>query len=235
MRFAIKAAGLILAPALLFSACSFPAGGTNADGDGGYVSGAPVGETAPGDIVSDGIAEKLVSFGFTDEEAAEIRKIFLKCGLRDISGAEPTDPTATIDGLVSYRVVMDKDRTALFTVDNRQMFYIALNGVDVYDADRGGYLINIDDVHVPESEVTPAVADKLRGLAEAKLDEYFIDADYYDGWGYAREDDSFMVQCQAYAANRLGAKDWISCKVWFEHVGEEYNIVGVVIDGARYE
>ena len=47
--------------------------------------------------------EKLISFGFTEGEATENAKILMQCGVPTISVCEPTDPNATIDGLVSYR------------------------------------------------------------------------------------------------------------------------------------
>lgn len=187
------------------------------------------------DIEVDNISEKLCSFGFTGSEAQEIREIFLLCGITDIDGAEPTDPNATIDGLIAYRYVIDDDRTVWFTIDKRELFYIALNGVDVYDTDKGGFLININDVHIPESEISVSVKNTLRDLAESTLDVYFINANYYDAWGVARSDDDYMTQCEVYATNKLGIKDWIKAKVWFKYDGKNYNVTAVVIDGVRYK
>lgn len=190
---------------------TMPQGDVN---DENFYSGNTIAEPIA-DIRSDGIAEKLISFGFTSDEAQEIRKIFMAlryfkwvnpcrfmprksldmsaahvrlccqgnqsrvatrfagvdlktcaargscqenrginrrtsfthsiqrraifimCGVSSLEGCEPTDPSATIDGLVSFRAVWDKDRTFWFTVDKREVFYIALNGVDVYDTDKG--------------------------------------------------------------------------------------------------
>lgn len=187
------------------------------------------------DIESDTIVEKLCSFGFTEAEAQEIRKIFLQCGITDISDAQPTDPDATIDGLISYQYVIDKDRTVWFTIENRELFYIAQNGVDVYDTSKGGFLININDIHIPESDISVNVRITLQDLTEGVLDGYFVNALYYDAWGFARSDDNYMVQCEVKASNKLGVKDWIKAKVWFEYDGENYNVTGVVIDGVRYK
>lgn len=220
---------------LIVLLCSLIGCGSNSDSaDGGYVNGKKVdGEIA--DIETDNLVEKLCSFGFTESEAQEIREIFLLCGVTDIDGAKPTDSSATIDGLISYRYVIDKDRTVWFTIDNRELFYIALNGVDVYDVDKGGFLININDVHVPESEMSNGVKNTLRDLTEKTLDEYFIEALYYDAWGFARSDNEYMVQCEVQAKNKLGVKDWRKAKVWFESDGENYNVTAVVIDGVRYK
>lgn len=212
--------------------CSLIGCGSNSDG--GYVNGKKVdGEIS--DIETDNLVEKLCSFGFTESEAREIREIFLLCGVTDIDGAKPTDSNATIDGLISYRYVIDKDRTVWFTIENRELFYIALNGVDVYDTDKGGFLININDIHIPESEMSVSVKNTLKDLTEKTLDEYFIEALYYDAWGFARSDNEYMTQCEVQAKNKLGVKDWIKAKVWFEYDGENYNVTGVVIDGVRYK
>lgn len=202
--------------------------------EGEYISGEEIEGSIP-DIQTDNIVEKLCSFGFTMSEAENIREIFLKCGLDNIDNAKPTDPNATIDGLISYRVVMDKERTAWFTVDNREVFYIGMNGEDVYDTDKGGYLINIDDIHVPESKVSESAFDKLKSITETTLDSYFVNALYYDAWGVSRSDNSYMIRCEVYANNKLGIKDWIKAKVWFEYDGDNYNVTGVVIDGVRYK
>lgn len=187
------------------------------------------------DISQDNIVSKLMTFGFTENEANEMREIFLKCGLNNIDNAEPTDNNASIDDLVAYRVVIDDKRIAWFTVEKRKLFYVGLNGVDVYDMDKGGYLINISDIHIPESSISFSTKELLRNLTEAELDNYFINALYYDGWGVARSDDDYMVQCEVYASNKLGVKDWIKAKVWYVYNGETYAVTGIMINGERYK
>lgn len=189
------------------------------------------------DIVSDGIAEKLVSFGFTNDEAQEIRKIFIMCGVSSLEGCEPTDPSATIDGLVSFRAEWDKDRTFWFTVDNREVFYIALNGVDVYDTDKGGFLINVNDIHVPESDVSLDTFNKLQDLAMAAVDGYlkYPNSAYYDAWAVARSDEKYMIQGEVQAENALGTKEWLHFKVWFDNANGDYAIEGITIDGNRVD
>ncbi len=188
------------------------------------------------DIVSDGIAEKLQEFGMTEEEAAAGRKILRSCGVENIDGCEPVDPNATVDGLIAFRDKIDKDRTFWFTVQNRAIFYVSLNGEDLYDEDQGGFLKKITDVHVPESQVSHETYRKLQDRTEQVLDMYFVDARYYDGWGVGRSDDNYMVRCEVDAANRLGIKDWVVAKVWYEDKGDEnFEVVGVQIDGVQYD
>lgn len=187
------------------------------------------------DIVDDGIVTKLVEFGFTEDEAYEMRKLFIMCGVSSIDECAPTDPNATIDGVASFRAEWDKDRTFWFTVDHREVFYMSLNGTDVYDKDQGGFLINVNDVHVPESTMTVTQKEELRDLTEKVLDKYFKHAPYYDAWGMARSDDDYMVQCEAYASNDLGVKKYVPARVWYTKSGEEYIVTGVSIDGVQYE
>nr|DAQ36353.1 MAG TPA: hypothetical protein [Caudoviricetes sp.] len=188
------------------------------------------------DIVSDGIAEKLISFGMTEDEARAGREVLLMCGVENIDNCEPTDTSATVDGLVVFREVVDKDRVFWFTVDNREIFYVSLNGTDLYDVDKGGFLMKIDDVHVPESSVEYSVYRQLQDKTERVLDQYFVNARYYDGWGIGRADENYMVQCEVYASNALKMKDWVPAKVWYEDQGNgEFIVTGVQIDGTQYE
>lgn len=179
--------------------------------------------------------EKLISFGFTEGEATENAKILMQCGVPTISVCEPTDPNATIDGLVSYRGKLDDDRTIWFTVENRKIFYVSLNGEDLYDEDKGGYLKNFNDVHIPETDVSVAVADTLRNKTETVLDGYFTSSRYYDAWAYGREDNQYMVQCQATDGSIL-TSNWINCRVWFEQQDNgEFTVTGVQINGKQYQ
>ena len=187
------------------------------------------------EIVDDGIVAKLEEFGFTEDEAVEMRKLFIQCGVTNIDDCEPTDPDATIDGVASFRAEWDKDRTFWFTVDHRKVFYMSLNGTDVYDEDQGGFLINVNDVHVPESTMTEAQKEELLDKTESTLDKYFKHTPYYDAWGFARSDDDYMVQCEAYAKNDLGMSKYVTCRVWYTKDGDNYNVTGVSIDGTQYE
>lgn len=237
---------LVLALVMCFSGCGIVyikdpgteeptyTSGDNTEVDGDFVSG----DVIQGDVVdinNDGILDKLISFGFTEEEASEVREILLKCGIDDIKNAEPTDKNATIDGLIAFRWEMDDKRTVWFTIDNREVYYIGLNGVDVYDRDNGGFLINVNDVHIPESEVSLSVRNTLIERTESVLEGYFVNSLWYDAWGVARSDDQYMVRCEVYAQNKLGVKDWVIAKVWYEYDGSDYIVTAVVIDGTRYK
>ena len=188
------------------------------------------------DVTSDGIAEKLIEFGMTADEAQQGREILLTCGVKSIDICEATDSNATIDGLVAFRGKIDDQRTFWFTVENREIFYVALNGEDLYDVDKGGYLKHFDDVHIPETEVSQSVWFDLTERSDDVLDKYFVNARYYDAWGVGRSDNMYMVQCQVYASNLIGTNDWIYAKVWYEQQSDDtFKVVGVQIDGQQYD
>lgn len=186
-------------------------------------------------IEGDNFVEKLISFGFTEEEAIENAKILRQCGVPTIDICEPTNPEATIDGLVSYRGKLDDDRTFWFTVDNRKIFYVSLNGEDLYDEDKGGYLKNFDDVHIPETYMSESTKMSLKSQTEPFLDKYFpYDTRYYDAWAVGREDNLFMVQCQISDGSIL-TDDWLFARVWYELQEDgTFTPTGVEIDGCSY-
>lgn len=207
-------------------------------------SGSPVAEEIVGETIdelmpetkseTDPFVEKLLSFGFTENEAIENAKILKQCGIPTIDICKPVSEES-IDNLVAFRGVMDDNRTIWFTVENRKIFYISLNGEDLYDEDKGGYLKNFNDVHIPETNVSVAIADTLRNKSEAVLDDYFTYSPYYDAWAYGREDNNYMVQCQATDGSVL-TSNWINCRVWFEQQSNgEFTVTGVQINGKQYK
>lgn len=183
----------------------------------------------------DGIVEDLTSIGFTEQEAIDLREIFVACGISSLSGMEAVSNGVTIDELAVFRILEDGEPVWFFTIDARSLLYISYYGTDVYDRDNGGILTNVGDIHIPETDMTESEKYGLRDLSETVLDDYFKYTPYYDAWGFAREDDMYMVQCEAYAKNGLGIKDWVPVKVWYQKVNGEYEVVAVQIDGVRYD
>lgn len=179
---------------------------------------------------SDHLIETLMSYGFTEDEAKVTRDILVKCGITDIDKATPTSTTATIDDLICFKLDVDKDRHVLFTIDKRELFHVACNGIILYDTAEGGHVANLKDIHIPKTDVSVSVGNKLRDLTEETLDSHLGAGKWYDAFGYAREDDDYMVQCETKLYGR-----WVKCKVWFTKNGENYNVTGVVIDGKQYK
>lgn len=184
---------------------------------------------------NDTFVEKLLSFGFTEDEAMENAKILRQCGIPNIDICEPTDANATIDGLVAYRGELDDDGTFWFTVDSRKIFYVSLNGEDLYDEDKGGYLKNFNDVHIPETYMSESIKLTLLHQTEPFLDKYFpYDTRYYDAWAVGREDNVYMVQCQISDGSIL-TDDWLFARVWYEQQEDgTFTPTGVEINGCPY-
>ena len=184
---------------------------------------------------SNAFVDKLVSFGFTEKEAKENAEILLTCGIPTIENCEPTSSSATIDGLVAFRGKLDDDRVVWFTVEDRKIFYVALNGEDLYDEDQGGYLKNFNDVHIPKTSIKSKTKNQLRDMTETLLDKYFgTDVRYYDAWAVSREDDNYGVQCQV--SDGILDDNWIYAYVWYEKQDDgEFKAVAVKIDGVQYE
>lgn len=185
------------------------------------------------DIETDGIAEKLMALGMSAEEADKARTILLTCGINSIDVYEPIDPKATVDGLMVVIGKLDENRTAWFTIDNREIFYVALNGEDLYDTDKGGFLKHFDEVHIPETYISDFEKIALREKTESLIDRYMnYDIRWLDAWSVAREDDSYMVQCQMSDGSIL-TDNWIICKAWYEKIDSEFVPTAVQI-GTKY-
>lgn len=206
---------------------------TESSSDNVEINGTEIDTEIP-DIASDNFAEKLISFGFTEDEASENAEILRQCGIPTIDICEPTSSNS-IDDIVSFRGKLDDDRIFIFTVDNRKIFYVSLNGEDLYDADNGGFLKKFDDVHIPEKSVTTEEFYTLRDETEAVLDKYFMDYRYYDAWGIGREDNIYMLSCQASDGSIL-TDNWFYCAVWYERQEDDsFKLTGVKINGRYYE
>lgn len=159
------------------------------------------------------------------------REILIKCGIPSIENVEATDTNATVDGLISFREKIDDDRVFWFTIEKRKIFYVALNGEDLYDADKGGFLKKFEDVHIPDIKVSYEEYMKLQNLSEKLLDKYFgFDVRNYKAWGVGRSDNKYMTRCKA-SDGKILTNNWIYCYIWYEKQNEEFVPTDMKIDG----
>lgn len=188
------------------------------------------------EVVSDGFVEKLMSIGLTEDEANEAREILLTCEVPSIENCKPTDNNATVDGLIVFLAELDDNRTVWFGIDKREIFYVALNGEDLYDKDNGGFLKKFDDVHIAETALSNSEKMKLQELSESILDKYYgYNVRYYDAWGFGRRDNEYMAQCQA-SDGSIFTDGWEYCYVWFERQDNgDFRATNVKINGQLYE
>lgn len=187
--------------------------------------------------VSDSVSTALIEVGYSSEQGKEIEKILNTIGVSSIQIETMTgEATQGLNAVVAYpNGHIDKNRKFMFTTENGVLFYAGFKGEDLYDSDKGGFLKSYGEVHVPKTDMTENQKQELLDLTESVLDDYFKYIPYYDAWGFARQDDNYMVQCEAYAKNDLNVKDWVRVKVWYEKNDNAYKMTGVEIDGVQYE
>lgn len=186
------------------------------------------------EVPADTFIETLTSYGYTEDEATEITTILKTCGIPSLQNLEQVSDNP-LESVVAWRCKIDNDRIWWFTTDNRELFYVAYNDDVLYDADNGGYLKNFNDVHIPETSVTNDEFLALRDQSEKVLDAHFSSPRYYDAWGIAREDNTYMTYCEATDGSLL-TDYWYQCYVWYEKQDSgEFVATGLKINGKFYE
>lgn len=204
-----------------------------------YINGEANSQLSESDLprIDTSISDVLVEAGYSVEHATEIQGILNTIGITQIEIENTTGEAETgLNAVICYpNAYTDRNRRFYFTTEDGVLFYAGFGDEDLYDVDQGGFLKSYGDVYVPETKVDLDTYQTLRDYTESVLDGYFIDASYYDAWGIGRSDDDYMMQCQAYARNGLGVRDWVFAKVWYHYENEEYEVVGVSIDGVLYD
>lgn len=186
------------------------------------------------------LIETLTNLGYTYDHAADIEKILRTLGIENIeiygSDGSNNDPENGLYNVVCFpNGYTDDNRRFYFTTENGVVFYAGFRGEDLYDSEKGGFLKSYSDVHVPETKLDENTKVMLRDKSETVLDRYFKYTPYYDAWAVGREDDNYATQCQAYAKNGFGQKDWVYAKVWYHYENGEFVVTAVSIDGVQYE
>lgn len=186
---------------------------------------------------TESIYDVLVDFGYTEEQAETIQDQLYECGIEDFSNfyliTNPED--AKPEGLVTFMNDSDPDISLWVVIDAGELYYVGLNGNDVYDSENGGLITKVSDVEIPESEIPSEVKSILKEKATEDLDSVFFANDiypYYDGWGCSRRDELYAVQCNAYE-DPLGSNDSYFCKlIYTESEDGEFTLTEMTIDGS---
>lgn len=97
------------------------------------------------------MVSRLMSLGFNEEEATNIKQIFNQMGINSISDINSGSTNPDINGLVSYVAIAnyDSNQKFYFTIENRKMFYVGFRNVTLYDSEKGGVLRNINNIYIP--------------------------------------------------------------------------------------
>lgn len=205
--------------------------------DGSYITVSESLEALPS--IDTRITDILIEKGYSLEHASAIQKILNTVGIESLEiESMMGDPESGLNSVVSYpNGYTDRDRRFYFTTDNGILFYAGFHDDDLYDSEKGGYLKNYNDVHVPEKEVTRDEFYTLQELAEPAVRQYlnYPDTASFDGFSYrvGRSDENYQLLGNVTAKNALGVKETLSFSVWYVKSDEMLTIVGIAIDGVR--
>lgn len=185
------------------------------------------------------ITNALQAKGYSIEHASEIQEILNTLGIQSIIIQHTTGSAE--DGLNSVVCYpngnTDEDHRFYFTTEDGVLFYAGFLNEDLYDSERGGYLKNYNNVHVPEKEVTTEIYDRLRSLAINEVKSclnYPNTADFNSfSWGVGRSDNNYQIIGSVTAENAFGVEEEIPFSVWFMDGENGFTTEGVALNGVR--
>lgn len=189
--------------------------------------------------IDSAITTTLLQAGYSIEHASQIQEILNQVGITSIVIENMTGEAETgLNSVVCYpNGYTDRNRRFFFTTENGVLFYAGFSDEDLYDSEKGGYLKSYEDVHVPETEITTAVYDELRGLAEEDVKSCLNNPQTADfgllDWGIGRSDDKYQLIGRVSAENSFGVEKEMPFSVWYTDNNGEFTLDGVSIDGVR--
>ncbi|HHX71454.1 MAG TPA: hypothetical protein GX701_00845 [Clostridiales bacterium] len=181
----------------------------------------------------------LTRLGYTVDEATAIQGILFQCGVTSIELARELkydDISAGLSPVVCY-ANGNKDMQFFFTTDDGVLFYCGFMGEDLYDTEQGGFLKQITDVHIPETEIDFDTYAELQAVAVEAVKGYLSYPNTSDfgafDWCVGREDDKYYIGGSVSAKNGFGVKSDMSFGVWVVKTETGYTVEGIQIDGVR--
>lgn len=211
----------------------------NADvSDNGYIIPSEELESIS-DIESNQIADTLITSGYTEEHASDIQTVLNTVGIDSVEIQNMTGmPESGLNSVTCYpNGYTDENRRLYFTTEDGVIFYAGFLDEDLYDSDNGGYLMDYNDVHVPETEITSEVATTLKTLAEEAVKSclnYPDSANFGQlDWSYGRSDEHYQVRGIVTASNAFGVSNEVHFSVWFVATDSGYDLEGVTLNGTR--
>lgn len=185
------------------------------------------------------ITDVLLENGYLLEHASMIQEILNMVGIESIEIQSITGQAEEgLNSVVCYpNGHTDRDRRFYFTTEDGVLFYAGFGDEDLYDSEKGGYLKDYDDVHVPEKEVTLEVYEELRSLATEEVKNclnYPNTANFSSlNWGIGRNDDNYQIVGSVTAQNGLGVEEEIPFSVWFVAGDNSFTLQGISLNGLR--
>ena len=82
------------------------------------------------------VLEKLLTYGYSHEQAETIQELLAECGITDLSTFEIGDET-NVEALVTLYDKSQNNITIWIIIDNGELYYIGYNGKDIYTQEEG--------------------------------------------------------------------------------------------------
>ncbi len=193
------------------------------------------------DEIDRGITDTLIEAGYSIEHATAIQEILNTIGVDSIEIENMTgEPESGLNAVVCYpNGFTDRDRRFYFTTEDGKMFYAGFLDEDLYDSDKGGYLKNYNDVHVPKKKVSVEVFAELQLLSEDIVKQYLNYPETADfdvlSYSVARSDNKYQITGSVNAKNGFGVEDKIPFSVWFTKKNGKFTVKGVSLNGIRVQ
>jgi len=184
------------------------------------------------------IVRVLTDIGYTIEQATGIQKILYQVGVNSIEILDEvtSDVSAGLDPIRCY-ANGNEELQFWFTTEDGVLFYCGFMGEDLYDTSQGGVLMEITDVHIPETEVSISVYNELQQLASDYVEEYLSypeSANFHAlDWQIGRSDNNYKIIGIVSAQNSFGINREMNFSVWFISENNKYTIEAIMIDEIR--
>lgn len=147
------------------------------------------------------LSDQLVAIGISEKYASADESIFEQCGVDHITGAKKQ---TEFNDITVYTAEQGKNRKLTIMVRDNELFYLGIDGCDLYTYDLG-CIQTADNVDEPptissnmKSSLISASKSYIKGTVKYPSTLYFYDAhwefdkldDFYFGYGYYRYNDA---------------------------------------------
>ena len=189
--------------------------------------------------VSSEIVGALTGAGYTVDHATQIQQVLNTVGITSIEIYGMTgEPESGLNSMSCYaNGSMEDDHRFYMTTEDGVIFYVGFLDEDLYDVDRGGFLKEYGDVHIPETEVDVETFSTLQLMAEEAVKSClnYPNTASFDmfSWGVGRSDENYKIIGTVSAQNGFGVESDMPFGVWFVQQKGEFVPSGVEINGSR--
>ncbi len=172
------------------------------------------------------------STNLNEAEAEIVYNTIVEIGFTDIISIKK-GTGETVDTLAGFAINLD-GYNGILTIENRKLYYIAMNGIELFDADKGGVIDNIEYYALENDTWYISYAKDYisQGLKSPSSASYPGTVFERDQWSVTRYRDVVNVQSYVDSQNSFGAMIRSNFTIQMSHV-EDYetpNPLYMVID-----